>query len=389
MKKFDDFYEKCKQILKTQYPSTKNLYLSKLPLSPFVITLNKDVVQAIKKSVHIIYKMAHSETYLKKIQKKYSDFKDLSVPHHSLLMSYDFHVNSKGHLKLIEVNTNSSGYLMSDLAYRAHGKKTSALSLLKESFEQEWFDFSGHSTPPDFTAIMDDGIKEQKMYIEFLMYRDLLKSWSWNNELCEAKDISMNSKGDIINSLQQKIFLIYNRSTDFYLERFPKIKSAFLNHKCCISPQPIEYLLLADKERFCDWSSEDFLDQLLISSEEKQWIQNIIPFTSSVRAVSPEKLWEQRKQFFFKPLRGYGGKSVYRGKTISRKMFSQVLESSGLYQVSVPPAVFSDFEGMKWKYDIRAYVYKDQVQQLTARLYQGQLTGIQGTYSGFAAVCIK
>ena len=233
---------------------------------------------------------------------------------------------------------------------------------------------------------MDEQIKQQKMYVEFLMYRDLLKQWTWPCELCEATDIQVSPKGHIINSHQEKISMIYNRCTDFYFEKFPKVKSAFLNQKCCISPQPIEYLLLADKERFCDWSSKEFLEQMPLSHQERTWIRKVIPFTAQVDIISPEELWKKRKLLFFKPLRGYGGKSVYRGKNITKKVFNRLLETPGIYQENVPPPLFQDPQGIEWKYDIRAYVYKDQIQQLIARLYQGQLTNVQVPYSGFAAV---
>ena len=140
---YDDFYKKCDHVLNEQYPSTKGFSTSKMPLSPFVINLNQDIKIAIQKTVHMFYKMVHLKSYKDKVQKQYKEFKNTTVPYHSLLMSYDFHVHSPDNLKLIEVNTNSSGYLLSDIAYRVHGESTSALSLLKESFFQEWFDFSG------------------------------------------------------------------------------------------------------------------------------------------------------------------------------------------------------------------------------------------------------
>ena len=57
-------------------------------------------------------------------------------------------------------------------------------------------------------------------------------------------------------------------------------------------------------------------------------------------------------------------------------------------QEIITPPTFKDSDGQEWKYDIRAYVYRDQVQQLSARVYQGQLTRFQTPLSGFASVVI-
>ena len=126
-----------------------------------------------------------------------------------------------------------------------------------------------------------------------------------------------------------------------------------------------------------------------LTPKEKNKIKSVVPFTALVNSVSPEELWKKRKTLFFKPLRGYGGKSVYRGKNISRKVFDRVIGESGVFQEIAPPSVFVDPSGLPWKYDIRAYVYGNQVQKLSARVYQGQLTLFQTPLSGFASINIQ
>ena len=405
--KYDHFYQEYKKKLNTQYPSIAKTIppLPIPPISPFVINITQETVDAIKEWVKTFYKAAHLEDYAKHIQTDKSFYLNTSASNSSLLMSYDFHLDQDNSLKLIEVNTNSSGYLVSDLVDQVNGlnyQSESTLSSLKISFEKEWKSFSGTTTPPSNTLIADHQIKEQKMYIEFLMYKDLLSSWGWPCQLHEIADITINSQGMLVDAQQKTVQMIYNRCTDFYFENWPHLKEAFLNQTCCISPQPREYLLLADKTRLCDWNPKGFngvqsqnkptpeeikiQSENTLTTEEIKKIQNAIPFTALVSSISPNELWEKRKKLFFKPLRGYGGKSVYRGKSISRKMFDRIIKEPGIFQEIVPPPTFIDPSGTKWKYDIRAYAYKDQVQKLSARIYQGQLTQFQTPLSGFASI---
>ena len=388
-KQYDLFYKEYSRELERQYPSVAKENSSIPPVSPFIININQSTVNEIKNLIRIFYKMAHLSNYKELIHTDHDVYLNTTTSDSSLLMSYDFHLDQNNCLKLIEVNTHSSGYLVSDLVDQVQGIKKqdkSSLVSLRKSFEEEWQGFSGQTNPPSNTLIVDHQIKTQKMYIEFLMYKDLMSSWGWPCQLHEIEKLNIDSHGKLVDSHQKTVQMLYNRCTDFYFENLPELKKVFLQQKCCISPHPKEYLLLADKMRFCEWSSDDFLDHLNLTLEEKKKIRNAIPFTAPVDSVSADELWSRRKKMFFKPLKGYGGKSVYRGKNISRNVFSRIIKESGIFQETVPPAVFIDPDGNEWKYDIRAYTYRNQVQKLSARVYQGQLTQFQTPLSGFASV---
>ncbi len=427
-----DFYKKCSQIIKSHYPSagkyltslkssdtdlkataknhpprTKESVMQKtpapnpaprLPLSPLTLKLKPHTKEALKKTIHLLYKMTHLKEYLQHISPS-QEFKNWLLklnlqnttsgkwPSSALLMCYDFHTDEQGIPHLIEVNTNASGYLMAVLACQAQGQDfQSPLKILRQSFQREWQSFSGKTTPPPLNLIVDENIQEQKMYLEFLMYKDLLNSWGWPTRLQEASTLTANPHQELQTPDHKKAHFIYNRLTDFYFEKHPPLKKAFLKKTCLLSPHPVEYLLLADKARLCDWSSPQFLNHLPLTEEEKQWITNTVLFTGLIKNKDPHQLWNQRKQFVFKPLRGYGGKSVYRGKSLTKKTFQRLLKEEGVYQKIMPPPVFKAPDGSPWKYDIRVYAYKDQVQHITARLYQGQLTNFQNPHSGFAAI---
>ena len=264
-------------------------------------------------------------------------------------MAYDFHIDLNNQAKLIEVNTQASGYLISDLVDQVHHSlspdtysKTNNLLLLKKSFEEEWKSFSGKNTPPSHTLIVDDQIPKQKMYIEFLMFKDLLSKWLYTCQLEEITNLNLSREGFVTDSHQKKAEMIYNRSTDFYLQKNPALKQAFLNQKTLISPNPTAYLLLADKARLVDWASSDFLNSLTLTETEKSLIQRALPQTEFIHTYPTEKLWKQKKHWFFKPLRGYGGKAVYRGKNLSRKMFERIIQKPYLLQENIPPPIYTD-----------------------------------------------
>src|SRR5690606_35083651 len=95
----------------------------------------------------------------------------------SVLMAYDFHFDPvSGVSSLVEVNTNASGYIIAEAVYRAHNidpyatafsplKGLSPLEVLACSFERE--SELCLRRKPRAVAIVDEGIEQQKMFLEF------------------------------------------------------------------------------------------------------------------------------------------------------------------------------------------------------------------------------
>ena len=70
-------------------------------------------------------------------------------------------------------------------------------------------------------------------------------------------------------------------------------------------------------------------------------------------------------------------------------MFDDILAGDYIAQAIVPPSerrVQVDAGHQDMKLDLRAYVYRGQVQLVAARLYQGQTTNFRTPGGGFAAV---
>ena len=102
-----------------------------------------------------------------------------------------------------------------------------------------------------------------------------------------------------------------------------------------------------------------------------------------------ERLWIDRKQWFFKPIRGYASKAAYRGDKLTRATFERILGLQYVAQRIVAPSqrhVSVQGAVVPLKLDIRCFVYDSEVQLVAARLYNGQTTNFRTIGGGFASV---
>jgi len=379
--------------LKNFYPQAyRQLCFNKeLPLSQEVIGLSEKNWQAIQKIVKTFYQLKQEPFYQKAALKGWHGLVKKYKGHNSPLMAYDFHIQQnfvkadspesflgKDSLKLIEVNTNASAFLLSNLLYQSSSENfKDSLEALKKSFLTEWKLFNKSKKVPKIVLI-DEAVEKQKMRFEFFMYQDFFNSMGWDLEILESKSLLIDEKAFLYTPSQERIDFIYNRTTDFYFKKHPKLLKAYQAKRCLILPQPLDYALLSDKKRLLDWQNHPQLQKL----------QEYLLKTKLFNKESQEELWKNRKKYFFKVQQGYGGKLAYRGSSLSHKKKEELLKYESLAQEYSPPSFFIDSKGEQWKVDLRAYAYKDQVQQLIARIYQGQITNFQLKGSGFAKVKI-
>jgi hypothetical protein len=115
-----------------------------------------------------------------------------------------------------------------------------------------------------------------------------------------------------------------------------------------------------------------------------------VPQTKQVRAEDADHWWAERKQWFFKPLSGYGGKGAYRGDKLTKRVFEEIMQSDYVAQRLAVPGerrvCLDGAEPQLLKFDVRCYVYAGQIQLVAARLYQGQTTNFRTPGGGFALV---
>ena len=395
-----EFYEKFHQLLIGNYPSTHQIIDSislKRTISPYIIQLDKEVLKRSQAVIKELYALSRTEEYKKSIAARDSKTLNNPPPNQSVLMAYDFHTGEESDA-LIEINTNAAMYLIAELLHRTHGDtydfETPALVQLKSAFVSEYFQFTGESNEPQKVVIIDENVKSQNRYIEFLMFKDLFEGWGWDPEVLEFGSLKINEEQKaLLTPDGQKIDFLYNRFCDFYLSRLESehLRKAFLHGWCCVSPNPFEYQLLADKSRMVEMGSAQFQSQTPQPGERWQILRQFLLPTYDVSTYGcREQLWADRKQLFFKPKNQYGGKSVYRGARISKSVFQRALDEDFLVQKYAPAPTpclrQTEVSTKDWKFDLRYYVYQDQIQNMVARLYKGQVTNFSTDFGGFAAV---
>ncbi len=327
---------------KSLYPSINDQHLNDLTsaLCDFKVKLPKILEPKIRTIV---------KEFLEFKKSSFSDFEP------SVLNCLDFHYSNEK-LKIIEANTNASGYMLTNLLL---GDNFEESSLLYEKTLYESFLKIFKTKNPEPLYIIDDSPEDEKMYPEFLMYKDFfIRQGLTEVKILKTKDLKL-----------QKSF-VYNRDTDFYFDKHPQIKKAIDEGNLFFSTTPKSYNQLASK-------TNDLVDK------------NLSPFPNLEKAFLNSKsfntdFWATRKNYFFKPKEMFGGKGVYSGKSISRKKF-ETLGDNYLVQESHPPGKVM-FQDEEWKFDIRAFFSEGDVQKIAARVYQGQLTNFSKTGGGFASI---
>ena len=383
------FYPQYEQWVVARHPEVQSL-LPKISwrhaVFPEIVEVPSSVFPQMARVVSAIHSLKSDKNYLDFLKSRLES--GVRFPHFqdSVLMAYDFHLDSSKIPKLIEVNTNGAGFLITNAVYEAHGiSGKKFLRDLVQSFQTEWSLFqkergASPNSPPRKAALMDENPFQQKMLLEFFMYKKLFHSLGWPADIYDSTDLKEDSEGCLIDSKGQTVEFIYNRSTDFYFKKSPHLRQAYTRCRACFSPHPSEYFLLSDKNRLCDWDFYRAKWPTLKGIEKNLIKSQILTEENAVFA------WENKKTLFFKISRGHGGQSAYRGKNLTRGKFKQLLEGSVLFQDYIPPSVFQDSLGQEWKFDLRAYAYQGRIQQVAARCYKGQITNFREAGGGFAAV---
>jgi hypothetical protein len=231
------------------------------------------------------------------------------------------------------------------------------------------------------------------MFPEFLLYKSLFEKWGYTASIHDYIDLTY--RNGALFAAEKKIDFIYNRYCDFTLSdpSSEELRRAYLEGACGFSPNPKEYILLADKRRLVPMSSDGWLETVATSDISIDAIRNVLlPTWHFSEFADISEVWQKRKQLFFKPPQSYGGKSAYRGSSVSRKVFNRVMSEDTLIQqyVPAPKITFeSDKTSADWKYDLRAYAYGGEVQMLVARIYQGQITNFSQAYGGYCPIFIR
>jgi hypothetical protein len=311
---------------------------------------------------------------------------------------YDFHLNDDG-AHLIEINTNAGGAFLNHLLLQSQqgvslpGEAAASGNLEQayvEMFRNEWR-LERDDAPLSTIAIVDEAPKTQYLYPEFLLAQRMLARAGIATSIAAPADLRVEANG--LYCGEQKIDMVYNRLTDFYFRQHAALNACYRDGSLAVvTPHPWAYALYADKHNLTALTSQDALRALDVGESVAQTLLKGIPRTETVKLEEHQRWWNERKHWFFKPESGFGSKGAYRGASVTRRVFDEIVKGGYVAQrLAAPPerAVCGEKgESRPLKADIRCYVYAGKITLMAARLYQGQTTNFRTENGGFAQVRI-
>jgi len=312
---------------------------------------------------------------------------------HGVFFGYDFHLSPKGP-QLIEINSNAGGALLNAILIRA---QTSGMNIatpqnpeqaFSAMFVEEW-QAERDQQPLHSIAIIDENPAAQFMLPEFLLFKKLFEQNHINTVICDPSELDYHD-GTLWHG-DMPIDLVYNRLTDFGLEAdtLKALREAYLAEAVVVTPHPRAHALYADKRNLAILTDETALRDMGVAAEIRTLLLEGIAHTVCVHKEDGERLWKARKQLFFKPAKGYGSKAAYRGDSVTKRVFAEILQGNYVAQTLVRPSerqLKVENAMVDLKLDLRQYVYRGRTQLTSARLYQGQTTNFRTPGSGFAGV---
>ena len=316
-------------------------------------------------------------------------------------MGYDFHLDDSGP-RLIEVNTNAGGAFINALLAKAQKAccgeiERKLIAMQAEDFDvlalgvftSEWRLQRGGGRPRR-VAIVDDRPEEQYLYPEFILARQLLCKNGIDAVIGDASALDYKAGKLLVDS--QEIDLVYNRLVDFSLAdpSHAALAAAYRDGAVVVTPNPHNHAIYAAKRNLTLLSDPAWLRSAGLSDEFRLRLSGI-PKTILVTPENADAMWADRKNLFFKPVSGHGGKAVYRGDKVTKGVWAHIASGGYVAQAFGAPGqrmIKLDGAPVQRKMDIRLYTYAGQVLLTAARLYQGQTTNFRTPGGGFAPVFI-
>jgi hypothetical protein len=317
---------------------------------------------------------------------------------------YDYHLNEQG-THLIEVNTNAGGGFLLDVLIRSQREATlygaapvhaSTCSARAEidleqafitMFRNEWRQVRG-DLPLKTVAIVDEQPEAQYMYPEFLLVQRVFARAGVTAFIADPS--ALQARDDGLYCEGQRVDLVYNRLTDFSLQQYPHLRSAWEKRQVVLTPNPAHHQRYADKRKLALFSDPAALRAQGVSQAGIEALSAGVPHTKIVDSADAAQWWAERKQWFFKPVSGYGSKGAYRGDKLTKRVFEEIMQADYIAQRLALPGerkvCLAGLEPQSLKYDVRCYVYDGSIQLIAARLYQGQTTNFRTPGGGFALV---
>lgn len=314
------------------------------------------------------------------------------------LMGYDFHLGEDGP-RLIEINTNAGGAFLNAFLARAQRACCTEMDIPPtlpsfedaafRMFQNEWIRQRGTGAPQRI-AIVDDSPPEQYLYPEFVLAGQVFAARGVDAIIADASHLRYDDGR--LSADGKTIDLVYNRVTDFAFDQpeHKALQEAYRDGAVVVTPNPHNHALLADKRNLSLLSNSATLEAWGVEPRLRALL-DAVPRTVLVSPDNADALWKSRRDLFFKPTGGHGGKAVYRGDKLTKGVWAEIAEGGYVAQTLVRPSermIRIDEIPQTRKMDVRLYTYDGQVLLVAARLYQGQTTNFRTPGGGFAPVFV-
>ena len=371
--------------------------------SSTVVFVSQEVQQQIENTVTAIERVAALPGYQAQALSRADAVAQHQFGPQGVCMGYDFHLSADGP-KLIEINTNAGGLLLNvalarsqeaccdeiSWAFPSNTRRDTLKKSIFDMFAAEW-QLQRGAAPWRSVVIVDAAPLEQYLAPEFELFRQLFAQHGINAAIADPQELEWQN--GVLLHQGQPVDMVYNRLTDFYLEEpaHAALRQAYEANAVVLTPHPRAHALLADKRNLIALSQSELLLAWGATAADRKLLSGGVPTTRLVTPERADELWAQRRQLFFKPVAGFGAKAAYRGDKLTRRVWSEILESDFVAQALVPPSGrMIEVDGVQTdlKFDIRAYTYAGQVQLLAARMYAGQTTNFRTQGGGFAPVIV-
>lgn len=378
---------------KTEWPGVMQEAHDNL-FSNIAIVISTAQMEQMRAVIAAVEKVVVLPAWQQQVLNKDSNFAPASK---GVFFGYDFHLNAEG-AHLIEINTNAGGAFLCDLFQQSQaGAELAGKSLAMENLPQVFVEMFRHewklqrgSAPLHTMAIVDVAPRSQYFYPEFILASQQFEAAGIKSIIADPADFDAHADGLYVDGT--KIDLIYNRLTDFSLQQYPLLLASYQKNQVVLTPHPHAYILYADKRNLTLLTDKERLRALGLDETSIATLQSGVPETRLVEAQDEQQWWGERKDWFFKPATGYGGRGSYRGDKLTQRVFAEIVRGGYVAQrKAMPGEVMVKVAGTEaaFKYDVRCYVYEGQVQLVIARLYQGQTTNFRTAGGGFALVRIE
>jgi hypothetical protein len=365
------------------------------------VFLDPAEAQGMRRIVEAVESVVHLEKYRLAVLEHAPSIAKMPQLAHGAFLGFDFHLTPAGP-RLVEINTNAGGAFLNAAARDAQQAccpaaekffdNSSTRSLEDELFRmlmREWRLARGER-PLRSIAIVDENPRDQYLYPEFLLARRMLNARGVRTVIADPGALEIRDHALLADG--EPVDLLYNRLTDFYLEKAEHavIRAAFERDLAVLTPHPRAHALYADKRNLEILSDGNTLQNLGADEDAIAALLAGVPLTREV-ATDSEHWWRERKDWFFKPRHGFGSRGAYRGDKITRRVFGEITRGNYIAQQFTAPSerwrtVAAGRES--FKVDVRCYAYEGKVQLMAARLYQGQTTNFRTAGGGFAPVFV-